>query len=387
MAQGTTRGSIAIIPSIDAIPIDGSANPVSSNGVFDALATKFELPALTNGSVLFSNGSTITQDNVNLFWNDFNNRLGIGTNVPTQTLDVNGTSRFTGLMTVGNIVGAANGNTIGSLSNPSAISFFSNQINYYSSYLARTGVVHDFSAGQSNNLTTGENSFSSFTNGFTPTSGTGVWSLMKLTTSINQTGGASGITRGLYINPTLTSAFDFRAIEVSNGGAYINTTNVQASAILQADSTTKGFLPPRMTNAQRIAIASPAIGLVVYCTDATEGLWENTATGWVNLTGDQNIFSTIAVAGQSDIVADTTSDTLTLVAGTNITITTNAATDEITINSSGGGGGVSDGDKGDIVVTGTGTIWTIDDNAVDYTKSYNGIQLAIIRNLQTSNIF
>ena len=53
-----------------------------------------------------------------------------------------------------------------------------------------------------------------------------------------------------------------------------------ASAILQAESTTKGFLPPRMTNAQRTAIASPAIGLMVYCTDTVEGLWINKSTGW-----------------------------------------------------------------------------------------------------------
>jgi hypothetical protein len=39
-----------------------------------------------------------------------------------------------------------------------------------------------------------------------------------------------------------------------------------ASAQVQIDSTTKGFLPPRMTNAQKTAIASPAAGLVVYDT-------------------------------------------------------------------------------------------------------------------------
>lgn len=49
-------------------------------------------------------------------------------------------------------------------------------------------------------------------------------------------------------------------------------------------------------------------------------------------TGDQPLFKTIAVAGQSDVIADTTTDTLTLVAGTNVTITTNAGTDSITIN-------------------------------------------------------
>ena len=54
-------------------------------------------------------------------------------------------------------------------------------------------------------------------------------------------------------------------------------------------------------------------------------------------TGDQNLFSTIAVSGQSNVVADQTSDTLTLIAGTNITITTDASTDAITITAAGGG--------------------------------------------------
>jgi hypothetical protein len=56
-------------------------------------------------------------------------------------------------------------------------------------------------------------------------------------------------------------------------------------------------------------------------------------------TGDQNLFQTIAVSGQSNVVADATNDTLTLVAGSNVTITTDAATDSITIAASGGGGG------------------------------------------------
>ena len=57
-----------------------------------------------------------------------------------------------------------------------------------------------------------------------------------------------------------------------------------------------------------------------------------------NLT-DINVFKTIAVSGQSNVVADSISDTLTFVAGSNMTITTNAAGDSITFASSGGGGG------------------------------------------------
>jgi len=49
--------------------------------------------------------------------------------------------------------------------------------------------------------------------------------------------------------------------------------------------------------------------------------------------GIPNSFSTIVVAGQSNVVADSSADTLTLVAGTGITLTTNATTDTITVAS------------------------------------------------------
>jgi len=59
----------------------------------------------------------------------------------------------------------------------------------------------------------------------------------------------------------------------------------------------------------------------------------------INASGANNIFSTVAVAGQGDVVADTSSDTLTFVAGSNITLTTDPSTDAITINASAGSGG------------------------------------------------
>jgi len=65
------------------------------------------------------------------------------------------------------------------------------------------------------------------------------------------------------------------------------------------------------------------------------GTFSGTSSG--TNTGDQNLFGTIAVSGQSSVVADAASDTLTVVAGTNISITTDAATDTITITNTASG--------------------------------------------------
>ena len=50
--------------------------------------------------------------------------------------------------------------------------------------------------------------------------------------------------------------------------------------------------------------------------------------------GVSEAFKTISISGQDNIVAETEADTLTLSAGTNITLTTNATTDTITITNS-----------------------------------------------------
>lgn len=60
----------------------------------------------------------------------------------------------------------------------------------------------------------------------------------------------------------------------------INTdgTSADNSAMLEVKSTTKGFLPPRMTYAQRNALLTPAKGLMIFQTDVTPGLYFNTGT-------------------------------------------------------------------------------------------------------------
>ena len=72
--------------------------------------------------------------------------------------------------------------------------------------------------------------------------------------------------------------------------------------------------------------------------------------------GSDAIFKTISVAGQSDIVADTTTDTLTIAAGSGISLTTDAGTDTITITATGGGAGGGLDSAAVLSLTGVNTV-------------------------------
>jgi len=72
----------------------------------------------------------------------------------------------------------------------------------------------------------------------------------------------------------------------------IGTNSPDTSAILELASTSKGFLPPRMTASQRDAIATPGLGLIIFCTDCAYGEGElqvKFSSVWKSLTsGDVN---------------------------------------------------------------------------------------------------
>ncbi len=94
-----------------------------------------------------------------------------------------------------------------------------------------------------------------------------------------------------------------------------------ASAILDLVATTKGFLPPRMTTAQRDAIVSPATGLVIYNTITNQHEGRN-STGWVALAGGGSQTpwtSNINAAGFSLFGNNTASGNLTLDSTSNAT--------------------------------------------------------------------
>lgn len=91
-----------------------------------------------------------------------------------------------------------------------------------------------------------------------------------------------------------------------------------------------------------------------------------------------NSFSTLSVAGQQNVVADSSSDTLTLVAGSGITITTNQTTDEITFAV----GSVPS--IGDLTITGT-TIDSNDSSAIVFTPMVTFNSDAIVENDLVAN--
>lgn len=67
------------------------------------------------------------------------------------------------------------------------------------------------------------------------------------------------------------------------GGAIFGSAgNRNNSSIVQIESTTQGFLPPRMTTAQKNLISSPATGLMVFDTDLVRPCFFNGAT-WITL--------------------------------------------------------------------------------------------------------
>ena len=95
-------------------------------------------------------------------------------------------------------------------------------------------------------------------------------------------------------NNTLTTLSSLTSVGVLNS-ATVNgkviigaTSEVSVSAVLEASSTTQGFLPPRMTITQRSVIASPAQGLMIYCTNCGtygEPQYYNGAA-WLNFAGN-----------------------------------------------------------------------------------------------------
>jgi hypothetical protein len=291
-------------------------------------------PSGVSGAIQFSNGSAFASDASNLFWDDTNNRLGVGTNAPTSKVFIQGTE----VQTSGTHLTIQGTGTGGfSFADSYATSYYSMYPSgvlaanrTYANYIINSSASGNDTAfnstsalnlqiggvnklGASNNginiidrltvnassvdtsaraVIKGSGSTSATTSLLVQNSagtdrlkiqddGTTTLTVPKGTLSNSIIGPEARIAivpysasigtlfNSVSVNgganyPVTFWSTDFFA-EVS-GGLQIATSavSVNASAKLQVDSTTRGFLPPRMTTTQKNAIASPASGLVLY---------------------------------------------------------------------------------------------------------------------------
>lgn len=150
------------------------------------------------------------------------------------------------------------------------------------------------------------------------------------------------------------------------------------------------------TNASNDSITINAAASVSNLDDLTDVILTSPANGqvlkyngtnWVNdidaTSGgaSTNSFATISVAGQSNVVADSSIDTLTLVAGSNITITTDASTDTITIAAT---GGASTNSFATFSVAGQSNV--VADSSTDTLTLIAGTGISITTNASTDEV-
>jgi hypothetical protein len=112
--------------------------------------------------------------------------------------------------------------------------------------------------------------------------GSGTWFSASLIVGGNSAFTGGGTTN--YVSKW-TSSSSLGNSQIFDNGTSVGfgTSSPNSSAILELSATTKGFLPPRMTEAQRTSISSPALGLMVYQTDGSDGVYVYKASGWVQM--------------------------------------------------------------------------------------------------------
>ena len=244
-------------------------------------------PSGVSGAIQFSNGSAFASDASNLFWDDTNNRLGVGTNAPSAT----GHFRGAGITSATSSLIAQNsaGTTFFQVQDDSAIR------------VQDGGLMKNFSGTGTYNLDFGR----VFIRGG-DSSSNGALSIGTTSTAarvVFQGSGSTSATTSLLVQDSTgqetfrvrdNNQIDFRGGQLSwinpaancwravNGGSSPNVvgthwlqsgnfiindgtslSSYNTSVMLGVVSTTKGFLPPVMTTTQKNAISAIA-GLVIY---------------------------------------------------------------------------------------------------------------------------
>lgn len=160
-----------------------------------------------------------------------------------------------------------------------------------------------------------------------------------------------------YLTTAVTSATAGTGMSVSSSTGAVTFTNTapDQTVVLTAGTgiSTSGTYPNftitnsapdqtvSLTGSGATSVSGTYPNFTISSTDTNTTYTAGTGLSLVGTTfsnsdrgSSQNIFKNIAVSGQSTIVADSNNDTVTVAAGTGVTLTTNATTDTLTITNS-----------------------------------------------------
>jgi hypothetical protein len=245
-------------------------------------------PSGVAGAIQFSNGSAFASDATNFFWDDTNNRLGVGTNAPASQLEIKGNDDAS-FQISGGIAGRRA--LFSYLNAPSVFEFDVSNIlrikngSTYSLYTDTTGSVGIGTLSPTARLHAKGGGTTSATTSLLVQNSAGALGLRVTDDLVVTTGGTffnicSGGTvssfrlqnagnqflMGIDNNHDVTfNGFYSRRAPAGYDCSFDDSGNYSgvASSLVTMTSTTRGFLPPRMTTTQKNAIASPATGLMV----------------------------------------------------------------------------------------------------------------------------
>ena len=210
----------------------------------------------TIGRILFEGTGNVVQESVNLFWDNTNSRLGIGTASPNMSLDIR-----TGNVGIGVTSDAG----------------FKLDVN--GSSRASSLVINGTSALFNSGISVFQNSTNrAFSVSASVTKSNGAERILFSLNSSELTNqqsmdfgyiGATALTNRYFYLQSSESGVGYGGgvvLQHNGGWASVGSSSYIASAVFHVASTNRGFLPPRMTTTQKNAIASPVAGLIVYDT-------------------------------------------------------------------------------------------------------------------------
>lgn len=227
--------------------------------------------AYTSGSIIFSDGTKLTQDNANFFWNDTNQSIGIGTNTPgsatfIDAINTTGAAKrlvFTGYG-ASSTVGFRNRFARGTSGSPSAVNsgdilgFISGQGYGTSQFPAASTSAANFVAGETFTNTSNLTYFTVLT---TPTG--------SVTAVENFRVASTGVTIGPQSSST--------AIHQINGGLYRTTKTVTANYTVDT-TTTDDFILCNASGAINVTLPLPTAGRTLTIKDISGAATTNNIT-------------------------------------------------------------------------------------------------------------